>query len=239
LLAQGMGHLLRLSINMQQPFDLADKSIIIAGHEDFKKALISYFLEHQGGALCSVVDHLDDAGEMSETNDGHDLVLWDINQVDDIDLFSSLESYKNRSDIPLALYDVDPERRLESKALLNGVQGFFYTVDPLELLLKGLVHLCKGEVWIPRKIMERCLFDIKKAGIGGKTRSKSGLTKREMEVLELIHHGYSNSDIADQLCVSVHTVKAHTYKAFKKIGVSNRVQASRWVAENLLNNTAR
>ncbi len=52
-----------------------------------------------------------------------------------------------------------------------------------------------------------------------------GLSKRELEVLQLMASGLSNAQIADTLFVSVNTIKTHTSKLFEKLEVSRRTQA--------------
>jgi LuxR family maltose regulon positive regulatory protein len=51
------------------------------------------------------------------------------------------------------------------------------------------------------------------------------LSERELEVIRLIAAGYSNQDIADQLVISVGTVKKHINHIFGKLGVESRTQA--------------
>jgi predicted ATPase/DNA-binding CsgD family transcriptional regulator len=51
------------------------------------------------------------------------------------------------------------------------------------------------------------------------------LTERELEVLHLIGQGLSNPAIAEQLVISIGTVKAHTNRIYGKLGVTNRVEA--------------
>jgi DNA-binding NarL/FixJ family response regulator len=52
-----------------------------------------------------------------------------------------------------------------------------------------------------------------------------GLSKREVEVLQKINEGLSNQAIADQLFVSVNTIKTHLKSSFSKLSVSNRIEA--------------
>jgi LuxR family maltose regulon positive regulatory protein len=51
------------------------------------------------------------------------------------------------------------------------------------------------------------------------------LSEREMEVFKLLENGLSNQEIAEQLFISMNTVKAHLKSIYSKLGVSNRVQA--------------
>lgn len=51
------------------------------------------------------------------------------------------------------------------------------------------------------------------------------LSKRELEILQLIGAGYSNQEIAEQLVVTLHTVKKHSSNIYGKLGVSSRTQA--------------
>jgi LuxR family maltose regulon positive regulatory protein len=51
------------------------------------------------------------------------------------------------------------------------------------------------------------------------------LSKRELEILQLIGAGYSNQEIAEKLVVTLHTVKKHSSNIYGKLGVSSRTQA--------------
>ena len=53
---------------------------------------------------------------------------------------------------------------------------------------------------------------------------KLGLSKRELEVLTLMSGGLSNQDIADQLFVSLNTIKTHCSRLFEKLEVKSRTQ---------------
>lgn len=51
------------------------------------------------------------------------------------------------------------------------------------------------------------------------------LTAREMQILALLEVGLSNREIANQLCIALHTVKNHVHSVLGKLGVSTRAQA--------------
>jgi DNA-binding NarL/FixJ family response regulator len=71
----------------------------------------------------------------------------------------------------------------------------------------------------------------KAAWIAASTRP-SPLTKREAEILRLAADGRSNSQIAKMLWVTEPTVKFHLSNVYRKLGVTNRTEASRWAHQN-------
>lgn len=58
-----------------------------------------------------------------------------------------------------------------------------------------------------------------------KELNKLGLSKRELDVLQLMAEGLSNQEIAEKLYVSLNTVKTHTSNVFEKLDVKRRTQA--------------
>ncbi|GGG99327.1 DNA-binding response regulator [Mucilaginibacter phyllosphaerae] len=55
--------------------------------------------------------------------------------------------------------------------------------------------------------------------------ARLGISKRELEVLQLMAQGLSNQNIADRLFVSLNTIKTHSSKIFEKLEVQRRTQA--------------
>jgi DNA-binding NarL/FixJ family response regulator len=54
------------------------------------------------------------------------------------------------------------------------------------------------------------------------------LTRREVEILQLVAEGHSNSQLARMLWVTEQTVKFHLSNIYRKLEVANRTEASRW-----------
>ncbi|MDX6399942.1 MAG: hypothetical protein QOF27_548 [Gaiellaceae bacterium] len=54
------------------------------------------------------------------------------------------------------------------------------------------------------------------------------LTRRELEILQLVSEGHSNSQLAKMLWVTEQTVKFHLSNIYRKLDVANRTEASRW-----------
>lgn len=58
-----------------------------------------------------------------------------------------------------------------------------------------------------------------------KELSKRKISKRELEVLELMSLGFSNQEIAEKLFVSLNTIKTHSSNLFEKLDAKRRTQA--------------
>jgi DNA-binding NarL/FixJ family response regulator len=63
-------------------------------------------------------------------------------------------------------------------------------------------------------------------------REVRGLTRRELEILQLVSEGYSNAQLARMLWVTEQTVKFHLSNIYRKLDVANRTEASRWAQMN-------
>ena len=55
-----------------------------------------------------------------------------------------------------------------------------------------------------------------------------GLTRREVEILQLVSEGHSNAQLARMLWVTEQTVKFHLSNIYRKLDVANRTEAARW-----------
>jgi DNA-binding NarL/FixJ family response regulator len=64
------------------------------------------------------------------------------------------------------------------------------------------------------------------------TKLPAGLTEREFRVITLIGEGLTNQQIADELCVSINTVKTYIRSAYRKMRVKHRAAAILWALEH-------
>lgn len=60
------------------------------------------------------------------------------------------------------------------------------------------------------------------------------LTDREKMVLKELISGKSNPEIAESLCITIHTVKVHLENIYRKLKVRNKVQAAVYAVNNNL-----
>jgi NarL family two-component system response regulator LiaR len=92
-------------------------------------------------------------------------------------------------------------------------------------LVEAIRRAAHGEATLHPRIAERVIMEFR-VGDPDKRRFFTELTEREMEVLKLIANGYTNKKIADQLVISVGTVKGHVSNILSKLQLADRTQAA-------------
>jgi DNA-binding NarL/FixJ family response regulator len=113
-------------------------------------------------------------------------------------------------------------------ALRAGASGFAVKDMALDDILGAIRVVAAGDALIAPGVTRRLIADfVGRPGPGSKHRSPRpvpGITEREREVLTLVGCGRSNSEIADELFITVATAKSHVARLFTKLGARDRVQ---------------
>jgi LuxR family maltose regulon positive regulatory protein len=111
------------------------------------------------------------------------------------------------------------------------IRSFVEEGAPMEVLLSRLRKRCVKQGPTPYlDTLQTAFQQESKAHLPVEKSSQSQhlpepLSKRELEVLQLLAQGASNHEIAQQLVIAYETVKRHVGHIFSKLGVTNRVQA--------------
>ncbi len=149
-----------------------------------------------------------------------------------------IESSPSTGVIALTSHD----REEEVMAMLGaGAKGYcLKDIDP-ETLSGVISDVAKGACWLDPGIAKWALNQFPRpkdptiVPTGVFTDSRTQLTERELEVLKLLVAGKSNTEIANELIVSVHTAKAHVCSILQKLCVDDRVQAAvKAIKENIV-----
>jgi DNA-binding NarL/FixJ family response regulator len=125
-------------------------------------------------------------------------------------------------------------------ALKAGADGYIMKDASPETLVSAIIAVNQGAAWLDPQIARLVLSSINENAAQAETgqdkgKNKYGLTKRELEVLNLIVDGLSNEEISDKLFVSLSTTKAHVHSILQKLYLNDRTQAAvRAIKEGLL-----
>lgn len=117
-------------------------------------------------------------------------------------------------------------------ALKAGARGFLLKDAGPELLTQAVHAAAKGDALIAPSITARLLtaFAGKRAGPPS-AEPLEPLTSREEEILIPVAKGWTNHEIADEMHISVSTVKTHLASLMRKLGARNRVEIAMWAYE--------
>jgi DNA-binding NarL/FixJ family response regulator len=103
------------------------------------------------------------------------------------------------------------------RSLAAGARGFLSKGASAGDLASAVETVARGEMLAPARSRPATT-----------PHGVAALSAREAEVLDLICRGMSNLEIADQLFVSVNSVKTYVRQIYQKIGVARRAQAVAW-----------
>lgn len=109
-------------------------------------------------------------------------------------------------------------------AVRGGAVGFLGKDDEARTLPRAIEAVLAGEAAIPRRLVGG-LLDVVKAGGMRRPRStvrSAGLTRREIEVLEMVCQGRSTKNIASLLFIEPVTVRTHVMSMMRKLNVGDR-----------------
>jgi DNA-binding NarL/FixJ family response regulator len=165
-----------------------------------------------------------------------DVVLMDIGLpgMSGIEAIGKLKtSHPNLSVIMLTSHDNEDE---VLAALTGGASAYCMKDIPTEKLMDVIQEVHDGAVWLDPHIAQVALklFQHKDVQDLAQNTTSSpeeddnphNLTPKEQEALSAIVQGKSNSEIAHEMGITVHTVKAHVSSVLSKLAVFDRVQAA-------------
>ncbi|MBP1683411.1 MAG: hypothetical protein H6Q27_975, partial [Ignavibacteriaceae bacterium] len=97
--------------------------------------------------------------------------------------------------------------------------------------VKTILKVNRGLKYLPPALTGSLFSQVFKNAIGGSDSStiarSARITKRELDVMELIADGYTNKEIAQKLNISTYTIKSHVHNILEKLALSTRAQIAK------------
>ena len=120
-------------------------------------------------------------------------------------------------------------------ALKAGARGFLLKDAGPELLSQAVRSAASGDALIAPSVTARLLSTFSELGASSRAPAAqpiAPLTEREEEVLVTVAVGRTNAEIANELSISLSTVKTHLASLMNKLGARNRVELAMWAYES-------
>jgi LuxR family transcriptional regulator of csgAB operon len=204
------------------------RSVILVGPESLQNRLLAGLIEQRSGCNCLLRSAAGLEGFPFASNA---LALLDIEGLSAPEISAQLRALSARASCSIAVINADEGAAFAEIVTWPGLKGVFFSDSSQENLVKGIQAIFNGDYWLPRKILCEHLERTRVALRPAVSSEAINLTRKEIETLKLLASGNSTLYIASKLNVSPHTVKSHIYNLFRKIRVSNRVQAAQWAMQ--------
>ncbi|MGB0847865.1 MAG: two-component system response regulator NarL [Thiolinea sp.] len=205
--------------------DVKKSVLIIDDHPLFRKG-VRQLLEMDGqyhivGEAADGKHGLQQVGELRP-----DLVLLDLNmaEMNGLQVLEAIKQLHRR--VLVVIITVSDQDSDVARAIHSGADGYLLKDMEPEDMLEKLGRLADGQVVLDDNIA-LLLANILRSG-GPASPEQTGLTAREVEILQLLVRGLNNKLIARELDISDGTVKVHVKNILRKLKVKSRLEAAVW-----------
>ncbi len=179
---------------------------------------------------------------IAEANDGEeclnllnkkihpDILLLDINmpKKNGIEVLEYIK--QNKIPVKVLILTVHNEVEYLLKAVDIGIDGYLLKDSSYDELKEAIDVVISGNTYIQPSLLPALNESMEDYALD--KEKIEWLTKRELDVLQLISKGCSNKKISDELTISERTVKNHISHIFRKINVEDRTQAAVFAIRN-------
>ncbi len=180
--------------------------------------------------LKSYLELQDDIAEVSEAVNGKEGVEQALASRPDVIIMDIVMPEMNGIEATLAILKEWPEAKililtsyLDNEKIYPvldaGAHGYMLKTSSAEEILRAVRKVAKGEFAIETEVSKKVEYHRNHIEL------HEDLTARERDILGLLAKGYENQRIADELFISLKTVKTHVSNILSKLEVSDRTQA--------------
>lgn len=141
---------------------------------------------------------------------------------------------EQRPDHKALLLGVKPDRDGFLQAVRAGARGILLEDASASDVIAAIRTVVAGDAVCPPLLCTHLFEAVAQQARhipSARLRVRLGLTRREQQLVPLIAQGYTNKEIATQLCLSEQTVKNHVHRMLQKTGVNDRLEVVEACAE--------
>lgn len=207
--------------------------ILIYEEQKLFSGMLQFFINSQEN--LDVVGTFDDVVflmeflKLNEVN----VILFGINKVNSKTCILLDELKRTFNNLKIIVLNDGLEIKEARKLFKNGISGFVEKNSHNSELLKCIISVVAGNIYVDATIRERLFSDFFEKSTHKQNQNVyQELTSREIDVLKLICEGYNSKEIADELFISINTVETHRKKIIQKFNVKNSIGIVRYAMQN-------
>jgi DNA-binding NarL/FixJ family response regulator len=206
------------------------KISIVEDQAEMRESLVAW-LGDAPGLRCVGAHATGEEALKKIPQENPDVVLMDINLtgMNGIQCVSRLkESLPKTQVLMLTTYD---EGDMIFDSLRAGANGYLLKNMPQAELVEAVQQVHNGGAPMSLQIARKVINHFHSSNLPNPELQQ--LTARELEILKLLAKGYMYKEIADQLSISMSTVRSHVCAVYDKLHVHSRSQAAKKLAGNV------
>ncbi|MCP3935386.1 MAG: response regulator transcription factor [Actinomycetia bacterium] len=207
--------------------------VLLADDQELVRMGFRMILEAKGYEVVGEATNGREAVEMAREL-RPDVCLFDIRmpEMDGIEATRILAGPEVEDPVPVVVITTFDLDEYVHGALKAGAKGFLLKDAGAELLVQAIEAAANGDALIAPSVTVRLLEHLTSVPAPRDLpQPLEPLTDREEEVLVTVARGRTNAEIADELFISLSTVKTHLASLMMKIGARNRVEIAMWAHE--------
>lgn len=197
--------------------------LIADDHPLFREALKGALSAKFAGLEVFESADFDSTLQVLSEQEDLDILLLDLHMPGNGDLYGLIRIREDYPSLPIAVVSGSEDVNIVSKVIGYGAMGFIPKSSSSDDIANAINQILEGDTWLPTELKSK-VAEIESADreIAAQVAS---LTPQQYRVLQYLHEGLLNKQIAYELHISEATVKAHITAIFRKLGVYNRTQA--------------
>jgi DNA-binding NarL/FixJ family response regulator len=189
--------------------------------------------------LKKVLDAQPDMEVVAEAEDGAEaikktfaaedihLAILDVSMPKTTGIQAAEELHKRKPELKLLMLSMYDSEQFLFEALKAGASGYVLKSDADHDLVEAVRRTMRGQSFLYPSAVSTLIRDFVERGRPGDEQFDV-LTPREVQVLKLIAEAYTSKEIAKELVISVKTVERHRQNILVKLGMSDRVELTRY-----------
>jgi len=185
--------------------------------------------------LKKVLDAQPDLEVVAEAEDGAeavkkalagdvDLAILDVSMPKTTGIQAADELHKRKPELRLLMLSMYDSEQFLFQSLKAGASGYVLKSDADHDIVDAVRRTMRGQSFLYPSAISSLVKDVVERG----DDDFEVLTPRELQVLKLITEAYSSKEIAKELVISVKTVERHRQNILDKLGMSDRVELTRY-----------
>jgi DNA-binding NarL/FixJ family response regulator len=188
--------------------------------------------------LTKVIDAQADMQVVAEAEDGAEavkkalsddvhLVILDVSMPKTTGIQAAAELHKRKPELKLLMLSMHDSEQFLFESLKAGASGYVLKSNADQDIVEAVRRTMRGQSFLYPSAVSTLVKDFVDRGRPQEEQFDI-LTPRELQVLKLIAEAYTSKEIAQELVISVKTVERHRQNILDKLGMSDRVELTRY-----------